>query len=98
MVEPDEATKGVKTTVLGSNNEAGETMQYVVKRDTWFGSYHNAPPSTETDCDKKYSFVGCTVSPGFEFADFEMASNAELKAAFDVSAHAMIDKLTVGLP
>ena len=42
----------------------GEVVQYVVKAGTWFGSFPNE--GTE------YSFVGCTVSPGFEFEDFEL--------------------------
>ena len=29
-----------------------------------------------------FSFVGCTVSPGFDFADFEMGDKNTLKAAF----------------
>lgn len=29
-----------------------------------------------------YSFVGCTVSPGFDFQDFELAKKAELIREF----------------
>lgn len=43
-----------------------ESPQYLVKANRWFGS---------RPCENsKYSFVGCTVSPGFDFADFEMAN------------------------
>ncbi|HMU72015.1 MAG TPA: cupin domain-containing protein, partial [Ferruginibacter sp.] len=29
-----------------------------------------------------FCFVGCTVAPGFDFADFEMAEAAELTGVF----------------
>ena len=88
---------GYKTTVLGSNiagPNASEVVQYVVKGGTWFGSFPNIEPGSD-DC----SFVGCTVSPGFEFSDFEMGSNALLSKAFPIAAASgIIDKMTVGLP
>jgi predicted cupin superfamily sugar epimerase len=28
--------------------------------------------------EKKFSFVGCTVAPGFDFEDFELAQRKEL--------------------
>ena len=53
------------THVLGSNPEKGESFQTVVKAGSWFAS---APaPGSE------YALVGCTVAPGFDFADFELA-------------------------
>lgn len=53
------------TTVLNQENP-----QYVVKANRWFGSRPCA--------NSAYSFVGCTVSPGFDFADFEMAKRENL--------------------
>ena len=50
---------------LGNNPEAGEVFQAVVKAGCWFASQ---PAKPHTFC-----FVGCTVAPGFDFADFEMA-------------------------
>lgn len=50
---------------LGSNIAAGEVYQYVVTAGCWFAS-EPAPQSL-------FSFVGCTVAPGFDFADFELA-------------------------
>ena len=79
-----------KHTVLGSNIlSSSETVQYTVKANTWFGSYPN--PGTS------FSFVGCTVSPGFEFEDFELASRSALVAKFPKHKDE-IHKLTVGLP
>ena len=55
---------------LGQNPENGEVFQAVVPAGAWFGS-KPAP-------DSAYSLVGCTVAPGFDFADFEMANRSEL--------------------
>lgn len=55
---------------LGANPEEGEALQGVVKAGCWFGSEL---------CDRRgYALVGCTVAPGFDFEDFEIASRAEL--------------------
>ncbi len=40
-----------------------------------------------------HSFVGCTVAPGFEFADFEIATRAALLTEFP-SHRAIIEALT----
>ena len=78
-----------KLTRLGSDIVAGEIPQYVVKGDTWFGCY--------PDDDVEYSFVGCTVAPGFEFVDFELGSREKLLIEFP-GASEVINKLTEGLP
>jgi len=51
---------------LGNNPDRGEVFQAVVPAGCWFGSR----PFEETP----YSLVGCTVAPGFDFADFELAA------------------------
>jgi uncharacterized protein len=61
---------------LGRNREQGEVYQAIVPAGAWFAS--------ET-CGE-YSFVGCTVSPGFDFADFELARAAELVKEYPESA------------
>jgi predicted cupin superfamily sugar epimerase len=55
---------------LGRDSEAGEVFQAVVKAGCWFGSRVRDPRS--------FALVGCTVSPGFDFADFEMGKREEL--------------------
>lgn len=50
---------------VGNNPAAGEVFQAMVPAGAWFAS-ECAPGSN-------FSFVGCTVSPGFDFADFELA-------------------------
>lgn len=61
-------------TLLGPNPEKGEKLQAVIPANVWFGS-RPAPSS-------KYSLVGCTVSPGFDFEDFEMAKRENLLTEF----------------
>lgn len=57
-------------TTLGSDSTKGHLFQYVVPAGCWFAS-RPAPGS-------QYCFVGCTVAPGFDFADFEMANGEHL--------------------
>ena len=98
VVELDESTGDCKKTILGSNvtsDDSKECMQYVVKGGTWFGSFPNIKEGNE----EAYSLVGCTVSPGFDFSDFELGSNALLTKQFPkAAASGVIDKMTVGLP
>jgi predicted cupin superfamily sugar epimerase len=84
IVEIDENGNLLRTK-LGTNLEKGEIPQYVVKANRWFGSF----PSE----DSEYSFVGCTVSFGFDFEDFELANKESLLKLYPVH-HEMISKLT----
>lgn len=63
---------------LGTNLEADERPQIVIPSGTWFGTAlpENVP----------YCLFGCTVSPGFEFADFALAQGPELAAAYPAFA------------
>jgi predicted cupin superfamily sugar epimerase len=66
---------GVLTiTRLGNNIAAGECFQLVVPANHWFAS----KPAT----DSSFSFVGCTVAPGFDFLDFELADANTLSAQY----------------
>jgi predicted cupin superfamily sugar epimerase len=56
--------------LLGNNVQAGESFQAVVKAGCWFGSRLLHPDS--------FALVGCTVAPGFDFADFELARRNDL--------------------
>ena len=64
----------LKVISLGSDHENGQSFQYVVSANCWFAS-RPAPGS-------EYCFVGCTVSPGFEFEDLELADVSELSAIY----------------
>lgn len=57
-------------TVLGNNFENGEVPQTVIPAHTWFAS--------RVKNSKGYALVSCTVAPGFDFADFELADRDEL--------------------
>jgi predicted cupin superfamily sugar epimerase len=59
---------------LGSNLLNGEVFQAVVPAGCWFAS--EPAPNSE------FSFVGCTVAPGFDFTDFELAKADELVKEF----------------
>ncbi len=59
---------------LGLDIGAGERPQVVVPAGTWFG--------TELAAGASHCLVGCTVAPGFEFADFDLAESQELEARY----------------
>jgi len=59
---------------IGTDLAAGELPQHVVHRGVWQGS-RLAPGAPSI---YGYALLGCTVSPGFEFEDYEDASRAEL--------------------
>ena len=59
---------------VGLELEQGQVPQLTVPRGCWFAS------SVKNEND--FSFVGCTVAPGFDFEDFEMADRSKLTAAY----------------
>ncbi len=73
--------------VIGSAVHLGEQLQWTVPAGVWFGSRVDA--SNEWG----YSLLGCTVSPGFDFADFEMARRESLLNAFPTQAE-LVRELT----
>jgi len=71
-------TKGeLKITELSPNN-----FQYCVPANHWFGS--------RVKMGGQFSLVGCTVAPGFDFADFEMAERSVLQNQFPDHQHLII--------
>ena len=63
---------------LGMRLDEGERPQIVIPAGTWFG--------TELAAGASHCLVGCTVAPGFEFADFELAQGPELEALYPGAA------------
>jgi predicted cupin superfamily sugar epimerase len=59
---------------LGLDLAAGERPQLVIPAGTWFAA--------ELPAGVGHCLWGCTVAPGFDFADFELAQGPELAAAF----------------
>jgi predicted cupin superfamily sugar epimerase len=61
-------------TILGNNFENGEVLQAVIPAHTWFAS--------RVKNNIGYALVSCTVAPGFDFDDFELANKEELLKDF----------------
>lgn len=55
---------------LGSDHEKGEIFQTAIKKGIWLGA--------TVDDTESFSLVGCTVSPGFDFKDFELADQKNM--------------------
>lgn len=84
VIEPSGAFRTLR---LGPRLERGESFQGVVPAGCWFGATVDAPGG--------FALVGCTVAPGFDFADFEMGERAALLRRHP--AHqALIERLTRG--
>jgi hypothetical protein len=62
MISP---TGALTKVLIGSDILNGEVPQFVVPAGYWFAA--------KVVEESSYSLVGCTVSPGFDFRDFELA-------------------------
>ena len=67
VIAPD---GGYSEIQLGSDPDAGEALQAVVKAGCWFAS--------RVRDSKSFALAGCTVAPGFDLADFELGKREEL--------------------
>lgn len=63
IFELDESGKEIST-IMGKKLHEGEVMQYVIKANRWFGA--------RLKDNAEFCLVGCQMSPGFEFKDFEL--------------------------
>ena len=63
-----------RDTLIGRDIFSGEQPQVIVPGNHWF-----AAEVIETD---SFALVGCTVAPGFSFADFELGSQKLLVETF----------------
>ncbi len=59
---------------LGADIGARDSFQVVVPANCWFAASVNTPGA--------FSLLGCTVAPGFDFADFELATAEALIQAY----------------
>lgn len=75
-----------RLTVLGRDVRAGERPQHVVSAGVW----QAAVPRGD-----RYALCGCTVAPGFDFADFSMPKRDALLARFP-QHRALVERLTRG--
>ena len=55
----------------------GHQPQHVMKRGHWFGAYLD-----KATLKQGYALVGCTCSPGFEYADFTLGDKQALVIQF----------------
>jgi predicted cupin superfamily sugar epimerase len=82
VIEPEGKCSSI---LLGSDPEAGQVLQAVVPAGCWFASHVGDWNS--------FAVVGCTVAPGFDFADFEMGKREELVRTYP-QHRALIERLT----
>jgi uncharacterized protein len=67
--------QGVYSSIsLGSDIEKGEVFHYVIQKNSWFGA--------EVSDKTSFCLIGCTVTPGFDFNDFELGEKQELLSKF----------------
>ncbi len=59
---------------LGRNFNKGESFQVAIEAGNWFAAEQRGPG--------EFTLVGCTVAPGFEYEDMEIAGRAELLARY----------------
>jgi predicted cupin superfamily sugar epimerase len=71
---------------MGRDADKGEVLQYWIPPNTWFAS--------RVEKAGGYALCGCTVAPGFEFFDFELANKEQLLNQFP-QHHAIIDQLAL---
>ncbi len=97
VVHVIDAAGEYSSVLLGNDPERGEVFQAVVKAGCWFAS----EVARDSHVSQKrrdmghptYALVGCTVAPGFEFEDFELAKREELVRQFP-KHRKLIEKLT----
>ena len=70
---------------LGAEPARGAAFQATVPAGCWFGA--------EVERPGDFALVGCTVAPGFDFADFELGARAELCRSYPAHRD-LIERLT----
>jgi len=70
---------------LGNKVQEGQVFQHVVPAGYWFAS--------EVETESGFALVGCTVAPGFDFADFELAERNNLLQIYPEQGE-LIERLT----
>ena len=65
---------GLETIALGNDLGKNELPQAIVKAKSWFAA--------KVKDENGYALVSCTVAPGFDFKDFELAERQKLLQEF----------------
>ncbi len=84
MLQLDPDGQG-RTLVLGPDLLAGQQVQVLAPRGVWQGSC--------LEPGGKFALLGCTVAPGFEYADYESGARQALMAQYPAFAD-LIQRLT----
>lgn len=66
LITPDHFQK----IILGNDLQKGDSLQLVIPADTWFAARLLKPEG--------FTLVSCSVAPGFDFEDFELAEPQQL--------------------
>ena len=69
VLHPDGTAQEMR---LGPDPSQGQSFQAIVPSGAWFGA----------ETRGEWSLCGCTVAPGFDFADFELAIREVLESEF----------------
>jgi uncharacterized protein len=76
-----------RTLQLGPGVLAGQQLQVIVPRGIWQGSFLEA--------GSDFALLGCTVAPGFDFADYESGDRERLLGQYPEFAD-LVRRLTPG--
>ena len=63
LVHVSQDGKRSYTNILGDNIDNKENMHVIINAGSWFSMVSSG----------EYSLIGCTVAPGFNYSDFELA-------------------------
>lgn len=66
--------QGRYSKIVLSAEPGNEKFQTLVKRNTWMAAISSG--------ERGFGLAGCTLSPGFEYTDFELADGDQLLAAY----------------
>jgi predicted cupin superfamily sugar epimerase len=67
--------KGILTLIkLGNDISHGEQCHVVIRAGSWFGAM--------VDDSTSFALIGCTVTPGFDYKDFELGTRSKLVRMF----------------
>ncbi|PKL83646.1 MAG: hypothetical protein CVV24_03780 [Ignavibacteriae bacterium HGW-Ignavibacteriae-3] len=77
---------GYSLVKIGAKIELNETLQFAVPAGSWFAA--------EVEDKVSYSLLGCTVAPGFDFSDFELAKRNDLIKKFP-DYKSIIERFTI---
>lgn len=67
---------------LGSDFRAGQHLQLTIPRNEWF--------ACKVEQEGGYALCGCTVSPGFDFQEFELATKEALISAYPIHKNVIV--------